>query len=160
MTGGVAQRPERPSPKQSKALAQRTRGKVGHPVVPNKPWYKPFLRELARSCNVMMAAGVAGVSRQAVYQARDHDPAFMQAWKEAEADAVDALRLAVWDLALGRMAANPDAPAPIPWLLTWLLKAHDPMYRDTVRQEHTGADGQPVTIRVVYEEPKGKEESS
>ena len=98
--------------------------------------------QLAVNANVKDACKLAGVHRATVYDARDRDAAFRAEWDKAMADAVDNLRRWAWERA---EALDTD-------ILKFLLKAHDPMYRE--RHELTGAGGAPVTIRVVYDEPK------
>ena len=105
-------------------------------------WCTPFLAQLAVNANVKASAQAAGIDRGTAYDERERNPAFRAQWDAAIANAVDNLREIAWNLAVG---LDPD-------ILKFLLKAHDPMYRE--KQEITGKDGGPVTIRVVYDEPK------
>lgn len=50
-----------------------------------------FLKTLAATGNVSLAAEAAGMSRQALYRLRRNDAAFAEAWAEALEEAVDAL---------------------------------------------------------------------
>jgi hypothetical protein len=110
-----------------------------------------FLEHLRKTANVTDAAALITVRRQYVYEVRDRDPAFKAACDEAIEIATDALEqearrraLDGWEEPVfyrgeevGRMRAYSDR------LLELLLKAHRPdKYKDTVRQEVTGANGQ------------------
>ena len=100
-------------------------------------WWKPFLTALRNSANVRAACQAAGVSRQAVYKARQRNAAFEQQYEEAMEDATDVL-----DAEARRRALSGSDT-----ILQFLLKAHRPeKYRDLVRQEHTGKDGGPMLI--------------
>jgi len=124
----------------TKATAQK-----GAQLARRTKWRETFLRVLADTCNVRAAAQAAAVNRQTVYEHRDRDPGFAAAWDQAIEDAADVLEAEAWT----RARAQSDL------LLIFLLKARRPrLYRETVRQEMTGKDGGPVTIRVVYDEPK------
>lgn len=59
-----------------------------------------FIEVLRQSCNVSAAARAAGVDRKTPYNWRDADPAFAEAWKQAEDEAVDGLEQAAWDRAV------------------------------------------------------------
>lgn len=107
-------------------------------------WYKPFLASLGEWANIRDACGAAKISRQMAYKAKAKDPQFAAAWAEAEADAVDKLRKAAWE----RAETVSDS------ILTWLLRSHDPMYRETTRTEISGPDGEGITIRVIYDDKK------
>lgn len=99
-----------------------------------------FLDELRKTCNVSHAARAAGVGRRTVYQWRDADPAFAEAWADAEEEAVDALELAARERAMD----SSDRMMEI------LLKAHRPeKYVERVRSELTGANGGPITVKSV-----------
>lgn len=47
------------------------------------PWQPDFIEDLTETGSVRHAASRAGVTRQAAYQARDRDPEFATAWREA-----------------------------------------------------------------------------
>ncbi len=84
------------------------------------------------------ACQAAGITRQSAYEARDRDTAFRAQWEEALQEAVDALEAAAWQRA---MTGQSDR------LMEMLLRAHRPeKYRETIRQEVTGADGGPVHV--------------
>jgi hypothetical protein len=52
---------------------------------------KKFLDALRKCANVTHAARLVGCSRQAVYDARDNDPQFAEAWDNAVEEAIDAM---------------------------------------------------------------------
>src|SRR5436309_14465454 len=90
-------------------------------------WQRRFLRSLARSPNVALAAKRAGVSRTHVYRVREQDPAFAGAWKNSIESALDELEGAAFAL-----AKRGDSQ-----LISWLLRCHRPsVYRETQRTEH------------------------
>lgn len=60
-----------------------------HPKV--EAWQRRFLKELAYSGNVMRAAAAAGRNRQYVYERRETDPVFADAWDAAVEDSGDVL---------------------------------------------------------------------
>ena len=112
-----------------------------------RAWEKAFLAALSDTPNVSNAARLAGITRQAAYQARDADPAFKAAWDEAVATSVDDLEGRVHEAT--RVIDSPTALQAA----MFLLKAHRPeKYRDKVQAEHTGgvkvvieyADGDPA----------------
>ena len=84
-----------------------------------------FLRALADTGIVTVAAGVAGVTRARAYQVRKEDRAFAAAWDEAEEKAADALEGEAWHRAVV------GVPEP--------LVSAGKVVRDD--------DGQPITIR-------------
>jgi hypothetical protein len=115
-------------------------------AVRQKPdvWRPRFLLELARTGNVSAAARKASITRPAAYQARADAPEFATAWDAAMQEAIDSLETAAWR----RAKKSSDT------LLMFLLKAHRPStYRDTTRQEHTGADGQPIEVHLDVDSP-------
>lgn len=88
-----------------------------------------FLAELRVTCNVSHSARAAGVGRRTVYDWREADPVFAEAWVDAEEEAVDALELA----ARNRAIDGSDRMMEI------LLKAHRPeKYVERVKSEHSG----------------------
>src|SRR5436190_1741774 len=97
-------------------------------------WEAVFLATLRDTGNVRLSCQQAGIDRKTAYNRRDKNKAFGEAWKDAAADAVDSLAAE----ARRRALETSDT------LLIFLLKCLDPkVYRDTVRHEHTGADGGP-----------------
>ena len=94
-----------------------------------------FLKELRAIPNVSRAARLANVARQTAYDQREVDPAFAAEWDAAIEEGVDSLE----EKAFVRAKRDSDT------LMIFLLKAHRPdKYRETVRNEHTGADGGPI----------------
>jgi hypothetical protein len=92
-----------------------------------------FIAALAGKFSVFHAAHAAGVGRRTVYQWRDADEEFAQAWEDAQADAVDALEQSLYE-----RAKMHDTVAGI-----FLSKGARPhIYRD--RYEVTGAGGGPL----------------
>jgi hypothetical protein len=91
-----------------------------------KQWHAAFLRSLAKTPSVTIAARCAGVSTRACYKARDADPAFAEAWSDAINKSVDVLEDAVY-----RRALKEDSQ-----LAMFVLKAFRPdRYRETSRVE-------------------------
>jgi len=50
-------------------------------------WRRAFLRELARSGSVALAAERCGIDRSSAYQLRKRNPAFARSWERAQAAA-------------------------------------------------------------------------
>lgn len=130
-----------------------------------------FLAAFRLSANVYAACEQSQVGRSSVYDWRAADPAFAEAWKDAEAQAVETLEVAAWRRARdgvkrtkaiyykGKEIGTETETEYSDTLLIFLLKAHKPdKYRETVRNEHTGKDGLPIeghtTITVVYADPE------
>jgi hypothetical protein len=115
-----------------------------------------FLRALADTGIVTVAAGVAGVTRARAYQVRKEDPVFAEAWDEAEEQAADALEAEAWRRAVvgvpeplvsaGRVVRDDDGrPLAIrrysDTLLVTLLKARRPeCFKDRTVIEHDISD--------------------
>lgn len=113
-------------------------------LTPLRAWGPAFIAALSDTPNVSHAARLAGVSRQAAYQARESDPAFAAAWDDAVAASVDDLEGRVFDAT--RTIDNPTAAT----LAMFLLKAHRPeKYREKVQAEHSGG------VKVVIEYSDG-----
>jgi hypothetical protein len=94
-----------------------------------------FLRILEETCNVTEAARAAGFDRSTAYRWRDEDPAFAEAWKQAEEAAADKLEQVAFERAKGGQSDR---------MLEILLKGHRPKYREKQRLEHSGPDGGPM----------------
>jgi len=87
-------------------------------------WAARFLEVFAATGNVRLAAGAAGVSRDAPYKRARRSPHFAERWARAREDAVDTLEAE----ARRRALTGSDV------LLMFLLKAHRPeRYRETLR---------------------------
>jgi hypothetical protein len=116
-----------------------------------------FLRALADTGIVTIAAGIAGITRARAYQVRKEDSDFAAAWEEAEEQAADALEAEAWRRAVagvpeplvssGRVVRDDDGqPLAIRRysdnLLLALLKARRPdKFKDRAVVEHDIADG-------------------
>src|SRR5258708_595352 len=100
-----------------------------------------FLEYLAETGNVLRAAKLVASSTARVYAMRHNDPAFRQAWDEAEELAADRLEAEAWRRAVegveepavnaGRLVRDEDGNAVMvrrysDMLLLALLKAHRP----------------------------------
>jgi hypothetical protein len=119
-----------------------------------RDWRTPFLAALCKSPNVTGAAKAAGIKRDAAYDAYHADPAFAADWESAINAALD---IAEGEL-YRRAVKGIKRPATIAGrrelitehsdtLLIFLLKSHRPgIYRETLRQEHSGPGGGPIPI--------------
>ena len=116
-----------------------------------------FLRALAETGIVTIAAGAAGITRARAYQVRQQDQGFATAWDEAEQRAADALEAEAWRRAVsgvpeplvsaGKVVRDDDGqPLAIRRysdnLLIALLKARRPeKFKDRQVVEHDISDG-------------------
>lgn len=109
--------------------------------------------------NVRRACELAQVEPSTAYRRRETDKAFAAAWDAAIELAVDKAEAELYR----RAVEGVEKPVTVAQqreiiteysndLLTFMLRAHRKKYRE--KQEITGKDGGPVTIRVVYDEPK------
>jgi hypothetical protein len=100
-----------------------------------------FLEHLAETGNVSRSYKLVGTSAARVYTLRNNDPAFRQAWDEAESIAADRLEEEAWRRAVtgfdepvvsaGKLARDEDGNAIMvrrysDMLLLALLRAHRP----------------------------------
>jgi len=132
----------------------------GHSRARKTAWYSIFLVEIAASMNVRQACELAEVEPSTAYRRRETDKAFAAAWDEALKRACDKAEAELYRRAVDGV----EKPMTVAGqreviteysndLLTFLLRAHRPeRYRE--RRELTGPNDGPVTIRVVYDEPK------
>jgi hypothetical protein len=105
-----------------KSHASRARTRLGH-------WRATFLKTLAKTPSVTMAAKAAGIPRRTAYDHREKDPEFAQAWDDALNQSLDALEHEVYQRAL-----KDDAQ-----LAMFLLKAHRPaIYRERIEAAVAG----------------------
>lgn len=117
-----------------------------------------FLAALAECGNARDAARQVGLSRSTVYQWRDTDAVFADAWAKAQRIGVEALE----DEARRRAYSGVEEPVYqggklvghvrkySDTLLIFLLKGAKPeTYRDNARIEHTGKDGGPIRTEAV-----------
>jgi hypothetical protein len=87
-------------------------------------WRAIFLRTLAKTPSVTMAAKAAGINRRTAYDHKELDPEFAKKWEDALDQSLDVLEHAVYQRAL-----TEDAQ-----LAMFLLRAHRPTtYRETQR---------------------------
>lgn len=106
---------------------------------PKKDWAPAFLAALEDTHLVTESCKRAGVGRSTVYQRRDHDAEFAQAWADVEERSTEILE----QIAVRRAANGSDT------LLIFLLKARRPsVYREQHRIEHVGRDGGPIGVKV------------
>lgn len=117
-----------------------------------------FLEQLRKEPNITVAAHAAGYSREYVYDLRQNDEVFAEAWKEALEESVDLAESEMHRRAFkGTIKPVYQGGAKVgaireysDTLAIFLMKAHRPeKYRETIRQEHTGKDGQPMQILYV-----------
>ena len=132
----------------------------GHARARTNVWYPIFLAEIAESMNVRQGCEAANIDPGTAYARREVDEAFAAAWDAAIQLACDKAEAELYR----RAVEGTDKPVTIAQqrevikeysndLLMFMLRAHRPkLYRE--KQEITGKDGGPVTIRVVYDEPK------
>jgi len=100
-----------------------------------------FLDRLRNSGNVRASCKAAGVPRRTIYNWRDKWVTFADEWDDALDDACDILEAEAWKRAIEGQSDR---------LLMFLLKAHRrEVYGDVVRNEVTGKDGEPLTVRFI-----------
>jgi transposase-like protein len=88
-----------------------------------------FLESLAGKYTVRQTAAAAGIGRRTVYDWRDQDAEFAQAWCDAREDCAERLEETMYEKALGG-----ETLAGF-----FMLKGMRPtVYRDNVRVEHSG----------------------
>ena len=115
-----------------------------------------FLAEYKRTRNASKAAEAAGIGRTTAYRWKQSDEAFAEKWGNLHDEYVDLLE----SEATRRAAQGVDKPVFYQGqecgqvreysdlLLIFLLKANRPnKYRETIRQEHIGADGAPLAVQ-------------
>lgn len=121
-------------------------------TTPKKDWKPAFIQELCRTGNISLSADKANISRSHTYLARKEDAAFDAACVEAieisgEYMEGEARRRAVEGTLrpvfqggklVGKVREYSDT------LLIFLLKAHNPKYRDTSRMEVAGDPAAPL----------------
>lgn len=123
-------------------------------------WRALFLEALAEYGNVSAAARHAGVSRNFVYSQRGTDEQFQAAWDDALKIGTEGLEDEARRRAFrgvereqphfyqGQLIHTTEITEYSDSLLTFLLRAHKPeKYRETVRQEHTGPNGDAIVLR-------------
>jgi hypothetical protein len=107
-------------------------------------WHGLFVRALAKTPSVTVAAKAAGVSRRTAYDHRERNPEFAAKWDDALNQSLDVLEHEIYQRAL-----KDDAQ-----LAMFLLRAHRPsIYRDNQRIEHALLGGI-VLLPPKQEEPE------
>lgn len=137
-------------------------------------WQSAFLIALSRMPNVSAACRSAGVALSTVYEQREREPAFREAWEEARKIAVEVLEGIAYRRAtvgepkrVTRHRVKRDAAGTLleeetveeesvfisNALLITLLKAHRPeLYRERYEVRHQGPEGGPIQVEV-YRQP-------
>lgn len=114
-------------------------------------WKPAFLATLAASGIIRVACEVAGVSRKTLYDHREQDPEFREAWDTALESALDKLEQEAWRRAL----RSSDL------LLMFLLKAgRTNKYRELREVRHTQGVNIEVIETIVYQRPPALLEST
>lgn len=105
-------------------------------------WKDRFFMSLRKNGNVAKAARFAGVTRARVYQLKDSDVEFEDRWHEVMEARWDDLEEACYRRAK-RMSDR--------LMIFMLTNQRADVYKDTIRNEHTGADGGPINLSVMAE---------
>lgn len=90
-----------------------------------------FLSRLRAGRTVSEAAKATGTHRRTFYDWRDQDPEFRAAWEDAITESVEVLEAEVRSRALDKTDKSSHL------LLMFLLKKHDPSYRENYKREVT-----------------------
>ena len=120
-----------------------------------KPWKAAFIERLRRAPDISRAAKAARIHRKTAYEERKKDVEFAAAWDDALEEAIERAEAELYRRAVlgikkpvyqgkelvGHIQDYSDL------LLIFMLKAHKPKYRDTVRQEHSGPGGGPIQVQ-------------
>lgn len=115
-----------------------------------------FLENLSKSPNVSKAAQAAGYTRQRLYQLREEDAEFAQAWDDAIGQGLDAAEGELYRRAVRgtiRKVYYQDKHIDTvkeysDTLLIFLLKSHRPeRYNQPVEQRITGKNGGPIETK-------------
>lgn len=122
-----------------------------------RDWKSPFLTEFAKTGNVKLACGSAGVDRSTPYAARKADAAFAAAWDEAAEDSSDLLE----EEARRRAVEGTEKPLLYQGevvqtvreysdtLLIFLLKARRPeRFRENL---HVQGEFKPLEVRLSFD---------
>ena len=126
---------------------------------PHNVWRPAFLDALGKTANVTLACQLAGIHRNAAYNAKYRSKEFSDAWEAAIEEAVDLLEASARSRAMGidepvyYQGKQVDTIKRYSDTLTmFLLKAHRPeKFRDNVQVEHSGEidGGAPSKIELV-----------
>jgi hypothetical protein len=130
---------------------------MGLPGRKTDEWHPKFLRALRRTPVVAWACKSAGVRKNTAYAHRKDNPEFAAEWEEALAEGIGRLEREAFRRAVEGVRKAEYYKGEIvgyereysDTLMVLLLKSHAPeTYRETVRQELTGADGGALKIEV------------
>lgn len=105
-----------------------------------RDWKPDFLEHLRRDPNVSAACKSAGVARRTVYDARDNDPNFAQAWDEADEAALDLIEAAGFEMAIAKTSESPS-------LIKFFLQTRRPhKFPNVSKLEVAGVNGKPIPV--------------
>ena len=123
-----------------------------------RDWKLAWLEAFERDLMVSAACKAAKVGRSTVYDARQTDPAFAQAWDDLENQTTDAMEREGYRRGVEGVERDVYHQGEVvgkerqfsDTLLIFMLKARKPdVYRDNARIEHTGAQGGPIQVEGV-----------
>lgn len=125
-------------------------------------WKEVFIAALLKSSNVTAACRKAKISRSFAYDERNRDAEFAALWDDTLEMALDDAESEAWRRAVKGTVSNRqfDKEGNListtrqysDTLLIFMLKAHRPdKYRETIRQEHTGAKGAAIKVSQEYD---------
>lgn len=112
-----------------------------------------FLKSFANNANVRAACAAAGIDRSAMYAWLEHDEPFSLRYKQAELDANDAIRAAIFQrgvlgyekpvVSMGKVVYGQDGKPLMERvysdaMLALLAKARMPEFREKQQVEHSG----------------------
>lgn len=145
------------------------------PIVKNppkpRPWVEGFLKALTQyGGKVSLAARAVGIGVSTAYEYRNQSEEFAQRWDDAKKEGIGVLEgLLIKRATQGDMYERKTETRSVPdgqgnmvevtittehhkitdaALIFALKTCGDPIYRDNVRVEQTGVDGQPIKIEV------------
>ena len=128
----VAKREGKPSAESSQVMPDSA---PTNPTPEKRTTKQRFLEAFSTDGTVTGSAKAAGIARCTVYDWRESDPVFAQAFEDAKEAGVESLEREARRRAMGRSDV----------LLIFLLKAARPdVYAERVKAEHTGANGGPI----------------
>lgn len=128
----------------------------------NKPDWKPAWLEAFRVCGTVSGAcKVVNIGRRTVYDARNRDEEFAQAWQELEDTTTDRMEREAFRRAVEGVERDIYFKGdPVgterqfsDTLLIFMLKARKPqIYRENVHIQHGGEVAQRVTVEIPHEQ--------
>lgn len=132
-------------------------------VKPHRPdWLKnpklvAFITKLAQHGNVSYALNGAGIKRAWVYEKRAKDAEFAEAFEDARRCGLEILKDEAWRRAYegveepvfyeGEQVDHIRKYSDV--LLMFLIKQHDPSYRERFEVEHGNAGGRPFLFQMM-----------